>query len=397
MDVLFLFQTFSFQNSTIYLDLLRAVRDAGHHVTVIAGTSDDDCSDEIQLIEGMDVVFLKLEDQFGAGRIRKGLIQLSIGPRMKALIKKRIWDRKFDMTVYPTPPVTLAGAADMCRRHYKCLTYLMLKDIFPQNAVDLHMMKEGGLLHRYFSRMEKRLYAVSDRIGCMSQANIDYMKLNSPGSSGKLELFPNTVQLKECSSWNENQTDRVRFVFGGNMGAPQAIDFLLEGIRKCASVPECCMAEFSFVGSGSETGKLERYISENRPQNLIYMRSMPRDSYERLMEDADVGLVSLSSSFTIPNFPSRVLSYMQVGKPILAVTDRVTDIGRMIADDAKCGWWCPSDDPDAFAAAVAGICSERSCFGEYGRNGRKYLEEHFDVKISVRILENAIKDHGGSL
>src|SRR5574344_672810 len=183
MKTLFLFQTFSFEQSTIYLDLIRAVRDAGHSVTVIAGTADDDASDEVQIIESINVVFLKLENQFGAGKIKKGLIQLSIGPRMKALIKKRIWDEKFDLIAYPTPPITLAGTVDMCRRHFGCVTYLMLKDIFPQNAVDLHMMKENGFIYRYFRKMEQKLYRCSDRIGCMSQANIDYVAAHNPGKT----------------------------------------------------------------------------------------------------------------------------------------------------------------------------------------------------------------------
>lgn len=392
MKTLFLFQTFSFQNSTIYLDLLRAVRDAGHRVTVIAGTSDQDVSDELQMIEGMQVVFLKLEDQFGAGKIKKGLIQLSIEPGMKSLIKKRIWDEQFDIIVYPTPPITLAGVVDMCRRHYGCLTYLMLKDIFPQNAVDLQMMKNGGFIHRYFRRMERRLYEVSDRIGCMSEANIEYMKRNVPGElCGRLEYFPNTAAIKPYEQAQGHEGEEVRFVFGGNMGAPQAIDFLLAGIRLCREREGCRPAKFIFTGDGSESARLESFVRDEQPDNFSYQHSMPRDSYERMMQEADVGMVSLSDSFTIPNYPSRILSYMQTGKPIFAVTDTVTDIHFLIEDEAQCGWWCRSGDAAGFAATVEKICDERKQFSLLGQNGRRYLEEHFDVNISVKKLEEAVK------
>lgn len=393
MRVLFLFQTFSFKNSTIYLDLLRAMRDAGHKVTVIAGTADQDVSDEIQIIESMQVVYLKLEDQFGAGKIKKGVIQLSIEPRMKSLIKKRLWDEKFDLTAYPTPPVTLAGVADMCRKHYGCLTYLMLKDIFPQNAVDLHMMRSGSMLHRYFRRMEQKLYTVSDRIGCMSEANIEYMKKNiSADLYPKLELFPNTVELKDFEQQEMHDGEEVRFVFGGNMGAPQAIDSLIEGIRLCGKRSGCRMAYFIFCGDGSEAGKIERFIEKEHPANFSYQHSMSRDSYEKMMKEADIGIVSLSSEFTIPNYPSRVLSYMQTGKPIFAVTDTVTDIRELIEDQAQCGWWCRADDPEAFAEMTERICADRMRFMKLGYNGRRYLEEHFDVNISVKKLEEAAEE-----
>ena len=116
---------------------------------------------------------------------------------------------------------------------------------------------------------------------------------------------------------------------------------------------------------------------------------MPRDEYEQLMRNADVGIVSLSSLFTIPNFPSRVLSYMQVGKPILAVTDRSSDVGRMVSEKAHCGWWCISDDPAVLVNMIDMICTQQELFHTFGMNGRKYLEEHFDVRSSVKILEEA--------
>ena len=391
MRALFLFQIFSFQKSTIYLDLLRAVRNAGHSVTAVACTSED-VSDELQIIEGINVYFLKVEDQFGAGRIRKGLIQMSIAPKMKTLIKKRIWDEKFDIIVYPTPPITLAGVVDICRMHYGCCTYLMLKDIFPQNAVDLHMMRENGLIHRYFKKIERHLYYVSDRIGCMSEANIEYMREhNDPDVAEKLELFPNTVEIKpfdgptEYSSCAGSRQDgQVNFVFGGNLGKPQAVGLLLDGIIRCRSD-----AHFTFVGDGSESSLVEEFVAKKAPKNFTYRHSMPRDEYEQLMRNADVGIVSLSSLFTIPNFPSRVLSYMQVGKPILAVTDRSSDVGRMVSEKAHCGWWCISDDPAVLVNMIDMICTQQELFHTFGMNGRKYLEEHFDVRSSVKILEEA--------
>ncbi len=388
MKTLFLFQTFSFEQSTIYLDLIRAVRDAGHEVTVIAGTSDRDMPDGLQIRESIHVLYLKLEDQFGAGRIRKGLIQVSIGRKMKELIRTYLWDEHFDITVYPTPPITLADAAEMCRRHYKCVNYLMLKDIFPQNAVDIHMMKKEGMLHKYFRYTERKLYRVSDRIGCMSEANIRYIREHEDASvAAKLELFPNTAAIKdieEDGSGISSGNDTVSFMIGGNLGRPQAIDFLLKGI---AAVREQNV-RFVFTGQGTEAERVRKYIAETGDPRTEFHEHMPRDKYEELLKKCDIGIVSLRPDFTIPNFPSRSLSYMQIAKPIFAVTDRVSDIKDMISS-AGCGWWCPSDDIGAFTGTVTKIISERDRFVMFGRNGRQYLMEHFDVRDSVKILERA--------
>ena len=87
-------------------------------------------------------------------------------------------DIKFDLILYSTPPITFYKAIEYVKKRDGAKTYLLLKDIFPQNAVDLGMMSKTGLkglIYKYFRKKEKKLYAISDKIGCMSQANVDYV------------------------------------------------------------------------------------------------------------------------------------------------------------------------------------------------------------------------------
>ncbi|MCR4908058.1 MAG: glycosyltransferase family 4 protein [Lachnospiraceae bacterium] len=385
MRVLCLFQTFDFSSSTIYLDLVEALRDGGHDVWVAAGTSKKELEGKTEEIRGVHAVYVFIPDQFRTDRIRKGLIQLTIGQRMYRSLKGTLSEEKFDIIVYPTPPVTLGGLVKKLKTLTGAGSYLMLKDIFPQNAVDLKMMRENGLLHRYFRKREKELYAASDRIGCMSAANVEYMKAHNPETADRLEIFPNTVRLKPLSE-REGGKGRapVKFVFGGNLGVPQSIDFLLECIEGLGDYKE---AVFEIYGEGTQREKVEEFVFKKRPENLRFVPSLPREEYEKKLMEADVGIVALSPDFTIPNYPSRILSYMQMAKPVLALTDPVTDIHALVTYEARCGWWCPSDDVGTVVETVKKICSERESIPELGKNGRMYLEENFDVKKSVELLE----------
>ena len=179
----------------------------------------------------------------------------------------------------------------------------------------------------------------------------------------------------------------VNIIFGGNLGKPQAIDFLLDSISTLKDNPDVM---FTFIGSGTEEERIRSYIEKNSPPNLKHFKELPRREYEEILKSADIGLISLSHLFTIPNFPSRILSYMQMSKPVFAVTDRNTDIGELITEKAHCGYWCPSDDKTAFRDTVLRIVSERESLPEMGRRGREYLKEHFSVERSVEILENAV-------
>lgn len=101
----------------------------------------------------------------------------------------------------------------------------------------------------------------------------------------------------------------------------------------------------------------------------------------------DVGLVILSPKFTIPNYPSKTLSYMATSLPILAATDTNTDYRNLVQTQAKCGLWRDASDPEAFAEAIEKLASSPELRRELGENGRKFLEKNFDISLSVEIIE----------
>ena len=154
-------------------------------------------------------------------------------------IKKYFADVKFDLVLYSTPPITFAGVVSYIKKRDNAKSYLLLKDIFPQNAVDMGMMqKKGikGLVYKYFRNKEKRLYAISDYIGCMSQANVDYViKHNPEVDKSNVCLAPNCIE-PVCEEVSEAEKALLRkkygipdnkkvFVYGGNLGKP--LDILL--------------------------------------------------------------------------------------------------------------------------------------------------------------------------
>ena len=108
---------------------------------------------------------------------------------------------------------------------------------------------------------------------------------------------------------------------------------------------------FLIIGSGTEYGKLKKYINEDKPRNVKLMQQLPKEDYDKIVSSCDIGLIFLDYRFTIPNFPSRLLSYMAAKLPVLACTDPNTDIGKLIIE-GKFGWWCESNDVDVFVDII---------------------------------------------
>lgn len=394
MNVLYIATSFPepTKGATIYTDLAEALCEAGHNITVaVSEQARNKQHSEMSTERGFDVLRIVTGNYYDVGFIEKGITTLKIPILMRQGIKKYLGDRNFDLILFEAPPVTNSGLVAWAKKWFNCPAYLMLKDIFPQNAVDLGIIKNNGFLFKYFLAKEKKLYQTANFIGCMSTANMQYViDHNSWLNSDKVEIFPNTKKLTdniELNSFPMRERyaipkDACVFLFGGNMGRPQCIDILCDAIKKCKGEVDIY---FLFIGRGTDKYKLVQSIKENDIKNALVIENLPRDEYEQITKECDVGLIVLDPRFTIPNYPSRILSYMEYAKPVLAVTDRVTDIKELIKE-AECGEWVWSGDAEGFVNKVREMAKSEKLTA-MGANGRKYLEDKFHVKCSVEIIE----------
>lgn len=359
----------SIYEHNIYSDLMREFAKHGYDVSIISPIERrvgkntyliDESVGEYK--NNIHILKLKTGNIQKTNLIEKGISTVLLESQLKFGIERYFNEIKFDLVLYSTPPITVVNVVKYVKKRDRALAYLMLKDIFPQNAVDLGMMSEKGikgLVYKYFRKKEKKLYEISDRIGCMSQANINYVLKHNPEiNKEKVELCPNCIEVQDISVTKEEKEqlrkkyelpmDKKVFVYGGNLGKPQGIDFLLKCIRTQLSNKEVF---FLIVGSGTEYYKLEEFFRSEKPTNMKLMKSMPKDEYDKMIAACDVGMIFLDYRFTIPNFPSRLLAYMQAGLPVLACTDKNTDIGKAIVEGGF-GWWCESDDEEKFSCCI---------------------------------------------
>lgn len=400
MNVLFLSLSgvYDINAHGIYTDLLREFMKHGHHIYVVTPV-ERRTGEKTQLIEQGNARILKVKtlNIQKTGIIEKGLGTVLIERQFLNAIKKYYGDVKFDLVLYATPPITLVAPIRYIKKRDSARTYLMLKDIFPQNAVDLGMMTTMGLkgiFYKVFRKKEKDLYAVSDKIGCMSQANVDYVLKHNPEiPPEKVEICPNAIEVIDKRITPEKKIemrqkyglplDKKTFVYGGNLGKPQGIPFLIECLR---AEKENDKVFFLIVGDGTEYSLLENFENTEKPQNMRLMQRLPKEDYDDLVAACDVGMIFLDHRFTIPNFPSRLLSYMQAGLPVLACTDPNTDIGRVITKGGF-GWWCESDDVSEFVNCVRLILKESH--GGFEETEFMYLRKNYSVTSCYEIIMRA--------
>lgn len=401
MNILFLtlLDFDSIQEHNIYSDLIGEFVHHDHKAYIIS-PMERRRKQETSLVreENVQILKLKIGNTQKTNIIEKGISTLSIEPLFIQGIKKYFDNVKFDLVLYSTPPITFCKAIQYIKQRDGAKTYLLLKDIFPQNAVDIGMMTKTGVkgfLYKYFRNKEKKLYAISDHIGCMSQANVDYVIRHNPEvDPSVVEVCPNCIEVIDKSvDAGTRKTirekygiplDKKVFVYGGNLGKPQGIPFLIECLK---SQKDNEQVFFLVVGDGTEYSKLKAYVNETDQKNLKLMKRLPKDDYDTMVGACDVGMIFLDHRFTIPNFPSRLLSYMQAKLPVLACTDPNTDIGKVIVD-GKFGWWCESDDVGAFKNVIK--LALQYDMGKYSQRAFEVLQQNYQTSSAYTTILNSV-------
>jgi len=389
----------------IYQDLMRKFRDSGHQVYIVT-PSERRLGHSTCLVEshGVHILNVKTLNIQKTNVLEKGIGTLLIERQFKSAIKKYLGDVRFDLITYSTPPITFTNVVKYLKQsNTQAVSYLQLKDIFPQNAVDIGLFGKKSLFYWYFRRKEVALYRTSDYIGCMSPANVEFLLKHNPDiDANRVEVAPNSIELceKNLEPGLEKAerfyirrkynlpTDRPVFIYGGNLGKPQGINYLIRCLDAVKHRFDCY---FVIVGSGTEYEKLSSWYALQYNDDRLAVRlmsSLPKEDYDILVKHCDVGLIFLDHRFTIPNYPSRLLSYLENKMPIICATDVNTDIGR-IAEENGYGYWCESVKPDDFTALIDKmLVSDRK---EMGQKGYQFLKENYIVEHTYNAIIKHVK------
>ena len=305
-------------------------------------------------------------------------------------IKKYIKKIDFDLILYSTPPITITNILSFLKKKSNGFSYLLLKDIFPQNAVDLKYIDSNSFIHKLMREKEKKLYSLSDKIGCMSKENVKYLAEKNPEIDvSKIEENPNSADLNKILSEQSALSKKIKlpsnkviFTYGGNLGKPQGINYLISNIENCLDVKN---AFFLIIGSGTQALFIKKSIKEKKLSNVILIDQLSKLDFESILLRSNVGIVSLDPCFTIPNFPSRMIPYMKYKLPILFAVDNSTDCGD-IAEKNNFGLKCINGDIKSFKSHVEFLVSNKQDLKKMGMNSFKYLSKNYNVDNTYQII-----------
>ena len=307
----------------------------GHEISMMVASPELEESFRIENWKGVQVVRLKTPKTKDTNYIRRTIGELLMPFFMLWHLRfSKLCNQKWDGIVWYSPTIFLGLLVYMLKKNSNCKSYLIIRDIFPEWAVDMGLMGRG-LPYFFFKGIANFQYSVADVIGIQTPGNRVYFENWENNPSKNLEVLNNWLAetpTQQCSiTVSDTQlAGRKIFVYAGNMGIAQGMDILLELADQLQSRQDI---GFLFVGRGSEVQKLRKETQKRKLENMLFFDEIDPDEISSLYDQCHVGLISLDSRHKSHNIPGKFLSYMQSGLPVLASVNDGNDLVALIESE----------------------------------------------------------------
>ncbi|WP_244875272.1 glycosyltransferase family 4 protein [Vibrio litoralis] len=363
----------------------------GHSVTVI---TPDIAQSNTLIKESLDNVSIwrfKSGEIKDVGKVKRAINETLLSFHAWRAISKEVTQESFDAVVYYSPSIFFGPLVKKIKQRCKCSAYLVLRDLFPQWAIDAGMIRSGSMIEKYFRYFEHISYKQADMIGLMSERNVEVFKAKNV--QYPLQVLRNWASLVPHSSKNRksyredlNLQGKVIYFYGGNIGHAQDMTNLMRLAKNMQSYEN---AHFLFVGQGDEVELINQLSQEWQLSNFSYLSSVDQDEFKQLLSEVDVGLFSLASHHTAHNFPGKLLGYMVESLPILGSVNQGNDLMPLV-NESNAGFIHVNGDDAALLASAVALCADSKRREEVGKSAYKLLSAEFSVQAAVTTILSEI-------
>ncbi|MDA8479531.1 glycosyltransferase family 4 protein [Citrobacter sp. Awk 4] len=361
----------------------------GHDVTVI--TPDSNLQEEVSYdtFQGVKTWRFKSGPLKDVSKVKRALNETLLSYRAWKAINSRIKKETFDGVVYYSPSIFWGYLVKKIKARCQCPAYLILRDMFPQWVIDAGMLKMGSPIERYFRLFEKLSYRQANRIGLMSDKNLDVFRVTNKGYPCEVlrnwaSLMP-TVLPQDYVPLRKRLglEDKVIFFYGGNIGHAQDMANLMRLARSMAEHPQ---AHFLFIGQGDEVELINSLAAEWELPNFTYLASVNQDEFKFILSEVDIGLFSLSARHSSHNFPGKLLGYMVQSLPILGSVNAGNDLLDIVNKNNAGAIHINGEDDKLHQSALLMLHDNRER-RRLGMGANTLLQEHFSVESAAQTIE----------
>lgn len=383
--------------SYLMYELACELRDRGNEVTVLTTAPQynipkgykDIPRKKVSIEEEIRIIRAKSLPVHKTGFILRGIGVLTLPIYLFRLAKKHI--QLVDIVIVYSPPLTLAILGAWMKSKFKCKFILNVQDIFPQNAIDLRIMRNPVVIY-FFEAIERFSYDYADHITVHSEGNLNFLAKRKKVKKEKISVLPNWLDTDSFESAKRTGVYKHKYklngkfviLFAGVVGPAQGLDIVIPIAEALRDIPDIV---FLIVGDGTERAKIESEAQRINLKNILFSGFVPMEEYPFLAKDMDVGLVCLSKEMKSPVVPGKIQGYMAAGLPIIGILNKESD-GHKFIRDAGAGFSLIAGDVKSSVEAIRKLYSDERLRIKMGAAGSFFVNSNLTKSMCVDSLSN---------
>lgn len=271
-------------------------------------------------------------------------------------------------------------------------TVFLLHDLYPDVLIKLGKLKKNNLISKLIHYMNSYAFKNSDKIVVLGRDTKNYLLENYGVNNEKIEIITNwgknKIPLPQKSNFRKTHTLLNKFVimYTGNLGETAEFDTLLN----TAKIMNNDDIKFVIIGDGRKKRDIEKTINEIQLNNVILLGYQPEDEYYAILNSADALFVSLRKELRGISVPSKTYTYLSVGKPIIAVVPKGSEVELSIKED-KYGIY-NEYDPYKLKEQIIELYRNKDKYNELCENAKAAFTKKYDLKLIVKKYEKLFKE-----
>lgn len=375
-------------------DLSREFINQGHDLTVCLPDSHQQEDWLLEKIDEIQILRLKAPKTKDIEYFRRTVNEFLMPFAMISSFKKSpMIKKKWDGVLWYSPSIFHGPFVNMLKLKSSCRGYLIIRDIFPEWALDMKLIGRG-FPYLFFRVIASYQYSIANFIGVQSFGNKVYFHKWGQKPFHDLQVLNNWLgkSAEILCSIRLSETilaDRKVFVYAGNMGVAQDIDMLVDLAK---SLKDKESIGFLFVGRGSEIDRLKDRVDDLGLTNILFLNEIHPDEIPNLYAQCDIGMVSLDFKHKSHNIPGKFLTYMQNGLPVLAAINSGNDLAKIIRDE-KVGQVCESNNLEELNRLAKELLNQIESDDGISDRCTNLFEREFSARKAVDQIINAFNSN----
>lgn len=299
--------------------------------------------------------------------------------------------RRPDVVVTMTdPPVVGVIGALVSMRFRRPLVHVC-HDLYPDIAVALGTLQRG-LATRIWDRANRFVWSRADLV-CAVSRDMKERLVARDVPAQRVEVLPTwaSPQAPDAEGVGRTRTSmgwdgRTVVMHAGNLGLAQDAATIVRAAERLREHEDIAIV---FLGDGAGKRALVAAVQRDGLSNVTFLSHRPKPEAQRLMEAADLHVVSLLPGLSGCAAPSKTYGIMAAGRPYVAAVDSGTE-PQLIAAEFECGAHVPPGDADALAQAILDMRGRD--LDAIGARGRAALERGYSRASVVARFEGLVED-----